>query len=59
MKDLVQKIHAEFDNFAQNAQAQCEKGNKAAGTRARKHALEIGKMMKDFRKKSVEHGTTK
>jgi len=40
--------------FAENAQAQVEKGNKAAGTRARKAALEISKLMKDFRKASVE-----
>ena len=30
------------------------KGNKAAGTRARKNALNICKLMKDFRKASVE-----
>ncbi len=55
MKNLVKKIHDEFANFSNNCQAQVEKGNKAAGTRARKNALEITKMMKDFRKKSVEH----
>ncbi len=31
-------------------------GNKAAGTRARKAALEISKLMKEFRKQSVEAG---
>ncbi|MBR2437587.1 MAG: histone H1, partial [Bacteroidales bacterium] len=30
------------------------KGNKAAGPRARKSALELGKMMKEFRKVSIE-----
>lgn len=54
MKELVTKINAEFEIFAANAAAQVEKGNKAAGTRARKSALEISKMMKDFRKASVE-----
>ena len=34
--------------------AQLLKGNKAAGTRARKSALELSKMMKEFRKLSVE-----
>jgi hypothetical protein len=33
---------------------QSEKGNKTAGTRARKSALELSKMFKDFRKVSVE-----
>ena len=50
MKELVAKINAEYEVFA----AQVEKGNKAAGTRARKSALEISKLMKEFRKISVE-----
>lgn len=54
MKNLVQKINAEFEHFAANATAQLEKGNKAAGTRARKSALELSKMMREFRKISVE-----
>ena len=36
MKELVEKINAEFAAFTANAAAQVEKGNKAAGTRARK-----------------------
>lgn len=54
MKELVEKINAEFAVFAENAAAQVEKGNKAAGTRARKSALELSKMLKEFRKVSVE-----
>lgn len=54
MKDLVAKINAEFQAFAENAAAQVEKGNKAAGTRARKSALEVSKLMKEFRKISVD-----
>ncbi len=54
MKELVEKINAEFEVFAANAAAQVEKGNKAAGTRARKSALELSKLMKEFRKESVE-----
>ena len=53
MKELVAKINAEYEVFA-NAAAQVEKGNKAAGTRARKSALEISKLMKEFRKVSVD-----
>lgn len=54
MKELVDQINAEFAEFQKNAEAQVVKGNKAAGTRARKNALNIYKMMKDFRKVSVE-----
>lgn len=54
MKELVEKINAQYEVFAENAAAQVEKGNKAAGTRARKAALELAKLMKDFRKVSVE-----
>jgi hypothetical protein len=54
MKNLVEKINAEYEVFVSNANAQVEKGNKAAGTRARKAALELSKLMKEFRKISVE-----
>lgn len=56
MKELVEKINAEFTEFAKNAEAQVEKGNKAAGARARKAALELMKDLKEFRKVSVEAG---
>ncbi len=54
MKELVEKIQAEYANFTVNAEAQLNKNNKAAGTRARKAALELSKLMKEFRKVSVE-----
>lgn len=54
MKELVNLINAEIEVFQKNAAAQVEKGNKAAGTRARKAALNLSKLMKDFRKASVE-----
>ncbi|MBO4571226.1 MAG: histone H1 [Bacteroidales bacterium] len=54
MKKLVDAINAEIALFQKNAEAQLVKGNKAAGTRARKAALNISKLMKDFRKASVE-----
>ena len=54
MRALVDQIKAEYEVFAQNAEAQVEKGNKAAGTRARKASLELEKLMKEFRKVSVE-----
>lgn len=54
MKALVKTIIAQCEEFAENATAQVEKGNKAAGARARMNALEIMKAMKEFRKASVE-----
>lgn len=54
MKELVDQIKVEYDVFVKNADAQVEKGNKAAGARARKAALNLMKLMKDFRKVSVE-----
>ena len=54
MKELVDQIKAEYEVFAVYAAAQVEKGNKAAGARARKSALNLMKLMKDFRKVSVE-----
>ena len=54
MKALVDQIKAEYAVFEKNAEAQGEKGNKAAGARARKAALNLMKAMKEFRKVSVE-----
>lgn len=54
MKQLVEKIAAEYAEFAKNAEAQVVKGNKAAGARARKAALNLMKDFKEFRKVSVE-----
>ena len=47
MKELVDQIKAEYEVFAQNAEAQVEKGNKAAGARARKAALNIMNLRPD------------
>ena len=54
MKELVEKINAEIEAFKANAEAQVVKGNKAAGARARKAALELMNDLKAFRKVSVE-----
>ncbi len=54
MKELVAKINADMAAFQQESAAQLEKGNKAAGARARKVALELMKELKEFRKISVE-----
>ena len=54
MKALVEKINANIEAFKANAEAQVVKGNKAAGARARKAALELMKDLKEFRKVSVD-----
>ena len=54
MENLVAKIKEELNVFVENADGQVEKGNKAAGARARKAALELMKDLKEFRKVSVE-----
>jgi len=54
MEELVKKIKAATAAFATDADLQVEKGNKAAGTRARKTSLDLEKLLKEFRKVSVE-----
>jgi len=54
MKALLTQISEQYAAFAENAELQVAKNNKAAGTRARKAALELSKLMKEFRKVSVD-----
>lgn len=54
MKELLEQINATVETFQKDAIAQIESGNKAAGTRARKASLELEKLMKEFRKASLE-----
>jgi hypothetical protein len=54
MKDTLVKIDELIAAFQTDSKLQAEKGNKAAGTRARKYALELTKLLKDYRKKSVD-----
>jgi ElaB/YqjD/DUF883 family membrane-anchored ribosome-binding protein len=54
MKDLVAKINAEIETFKAETESLIEKGVKAAGPRASKSTLEIEKLLKEFRKLSIE-----
>ena len=54
MNELVAKIKELCNAFFMDAELQTEKGNKAAGTRARKASLELEKLLKEFRKASLE-----
>ncbi len=54
MNDLAAKIQEAYEAFYKDMTLQAENGNKAAGARARKTSLAIEKMMKEFRKLSLE-----
>ena len=54
MENLLDSLNQLFADFQKEAAAQVEKGNKAAGTRARKTSLAIEKALKEFRKVSLE-----
>ncbi|MDV3822378.1 histone H1 [Elizabethkingia anophelis] len=54
MNELIEKINASFETLKADAKLQAGKGNKAAGTRARKASLELEKLLKQFRKASLE-----
>ena len=54
MNELIAKIKVMSDALLVDAVAQAEKGNKAAGTRARKASLDLEKLLKEFRKLSLE-----
>lgn len=54
MEKTFAQISELFDQFSKDASLQVEKGNKAAGTRARKASLELEKLLNRFRKESLE-----
>ena len=53
MKELLENLNQLFAELSNNAALQIEKGNKTAGTRARKASLAMEKALKEFRKQSV------
>ena len=54
MKELFDNIKEQIDLFEKNAELQVEASNKAAGARARKASLALEKLLKEFRKVSIE-----
>lgn len=54
MEKTFEQISELFAQFSKDAGLQIEKGNKAAGIRARKVSLELEKLLKQFRKESLE-----
>ena len=58
MNELIEKIKEVSEVLLVDAAAQAEKGNKAAGARARKASLDLEKLLKEFRKLSLEESKT-
>ena len=52
-KELHAKIKEHYEEFNKNHEIHAEKGNKAAGGRARKHIGEIKKLVTDYRRASI------
>ena len=54
MNELIAKVRELAAELVADAELQAEKGNKAAVTRARKASLTLEKVLKEFRKVSLE-----
>ena len=54
MNELIAKVRELAAELVADAELRAEKGNKAAGTRARKASLTLEKVLKEFRKVSLE-----
>ena len=52
-KEIHAKIKEHFDEYEKNHHVHAEKGNKAAGGRARKAIGEVKKLVTEYRKASV------
>lgn len=54
MEELYNNIQAKMIEFSADLNLNINKGNKNAGVRARKASLELEKMFKEYRKKSID-----
>ena len=54
MNELIDQVKELSAALIADAELQAAKGNKAAGTRARKASLDLEKALKEFRKVSLE-----
>lgn len=59
MKELLDQIEKLTSTFQKDAASQLDKGNKAAGLRARRASLELEPLLKRFRKLSLDAANTK
>ena len=54
MNEILKRIEELSASLLTDANLQLTRGNKAAGARARKVSLELERLLKDFRKASLE-----
>ena len=54
IEQLLKEIRRASEALLTDGTLQSERGNKAAGTRARKASLELDRLTKAFRKASIE-----
>lgn len=54
--ELYNKITELYATFSEDGAEFKEKGNKAAGARARKASLEMGKLFGEYRKATIAEG---
>ena len=54
MNELIERVKNLIAALIADAELQATKGNKAAGTRARKASLDLEKVLKEFRKVSLD-----
>lgn len=59
MKELIEQIAEMSQSFLKDARSQLEKGNKAAGLRARRTSLDLEPLLKRFRKLSLAAASDK
>ncbi len=59
MKEIIDQIQTLAASFLKDATAQLDKGNKAAGLRARRASLDMEPLLKRFRKLSLEAANNK
>lgn len=54
LKSIVEKMNSLFDAIREDNTKNIESKNKAAGKRARKNSVALGKLLAEFRKISVK-----
>lgn len=58
MKETINRIESLCNSFLKDASSQLDKGNKAAGLRARRASLELEPLLKQFRRQSLAASTS-
>lgn len=53
MREFIEQLEQKTTDFLRDARFQLDKGNKAAGLRARRTSLEMEPLLKQFRKMSL------